>query len=88
VMDEASALTIRQFIEHGGTVVMTAYSAKVDERHQVFGTTLPGRLSDVFGIRANAFERPVYHHSDVNEGGLEKAKMDLRREHPQIKMNN
>lgn len=85
IMDEASAYTVRKFVEKGGTVIMTAYSAKVDEHNQAFGTAMPGRLSDVFGIRANAFERPVYHHTDVNEGGLQKQKMNLRREHPQIK---
>jgi len=84
VMDEASAHSIRQFVEQGGVVVMTAYSAKVNEHNQVFDVSMPGRLSDVFGIRANAFERPIYHHSDSNEGGLQKQKMALRRENPKI----
>ena len=35
---------------------MTANSAIVDETGQVFGTTHPGRLSDVFGIRVGSFE--------------------------------
>lgn len=87
IMDEASAHSIRQFTEQGGTVIMTAYSAKVDEHNRVFDTSMPGRLGDVFGVRANAFERPVYHHSDMNEGGLQKQKMDLRRESPQIRLN-
>lgn len=87
VMDEASACSIRQFVEQGGVVVMTAYSAKVDEHNQVFDVQMPGRLSDVFGIRANAFERPIYHHSDTNEGGLQKQKMELRRENPKIKFD-
>ncbi|MBB6735566.1 beta-galactosidase trimerization domain-containing protein [Cohnella zeiphila] len=88
VMDEASANSVRQFVEQGGTAIMTAYSAKVDEHNQVFRTTMPGRLSDVFGIRANAFERPVYHHTDSNEDGLQKQKLNLRREHPGIKFAN
>ncbi|GLX66331.1 beta-galactosidase [Paenibacillus glycanilyticus] len=88
IMDEASAQTIREFVENGGTVIMTAYSAKVDEHNTVFGTTMPGRLSDVFGIRANAFERPVYHYSDSNEGGLQKQKMNIRRETPKIKLHD
>jgi len=86
VMDEASAESIRHFVEQGGTVIMTAYSAKVDEHNRVFGTTMPGMLSNVFGISANAFERPVYHHTDTNEGGLQKQKMDLRRENPKIRI--
>lgn len=36
VMDEASANSVRQFVEQGGTAIMTAYSAKVDEHNQVF----------------------------------------------------
>ena len=35
---------------------MTGYSAMVDEHGQVFSSTLPGRLSDVFGIRISGFE--------------------------------
>jgi beta-galactosidase len=88
IMDEASAQTIREFVQNGGTVIMTAYSAKVDEHNTVFGTTMPGRLSDVFGIRANAFERPIYHYSDSNEGGLQKQKMNIRRETPKIKIDD
>jgi beta-galactosidase len=34
---------------------MTAFSAKVDEHGQWFDTPLPGRLSDVFGLKTNAF---------------------------------
>ena len=51
VMDETSADRIREFVRGGGTAVMTSYSAMLDEHNQVFSTTLPGRLSDVFGIR-------------------------------------
>jgi beta-galactosidase len=50
---------IREFVRGGGTAVMTGYSAMLDERGQVFATTpLPGRLSDVFGIRVSGFEEP------------------------------
>jgi beta-galactosidase len=55
VMDEASANAIRAYVKEGGTVVMTAYSAKVDEHGQWFDTPLPGRLADVFGLRTSAF---------------------------------
>jgi beta-galactosidase len=58
LMDEATANKIREFVRSGGTVVMTGYSAMVDEHNQVFTTTLPGRLSDVFGIRVAGFEEP------------------------------
>jgi beta-galactosidase len=55
VMDRASARNLRDYISRGGTVLMTAYSAKEDEHAQWFDTPLPGRLSDVFGLKTNAF---------------------------------
>ncbi|HLP15665.1 MAG TPA: beta-galactosidase [Bacteroidota bacterium] len=56
VMDEATASKIRNFVQRGGTVVMTSNSALVDETGRVFSSTHPGRLSDVFGIRVGSFE--------------------------------
>ena len=56
-MDEASAKAIRDYVSEGGTVLMTGYSAKENEHAQWFDTTLPGRLSDVFGLRTAAFYR-------------------------------
>jgi beta-galactosidase len=55
VMDAASAKALREYVSNGGTVLMTAFSAKVDEHGQWFNTPLPGRLSDVFGLKTNAF---------------------------------
>jgi len=55
VMDASSAKAIRDYVSGGGTVLMTAFSAKVDEHGQWFDTPLPGRLSDVFGLKTNAF---------------------------------
>jgi beta-galactosidase len=48
---------VRKYVANGGTVIMTGYSAKVDETGKWFETSLPGRLSDVFGLRTNAFYR-------------------------------
>ncbi|SFD49242.1 beta-galactosidase [Paenibacillus catalpae] len=84
VMDKASAAAIRSYVENGGTVIMTAYSAKVNEHNQVFDTTLPGELSDVFGIRCGAFMRTRSHTPVENAGGLEKAELRLERERPAI----
>ncbi|MGD0342494.1 MAG: beta-galactosidase trimerization domain-containing protein, partial [Bacteroidales bacterium] len=56
VMDEATAIKIRDFVKNGGTVIMTSNSAIVDETGQVFKSTHPGRLSDVFGIRVGSYE--------------------------------
>ncbi len=58
VMDAASAKAIRDYVSEGGTVLMTAFSAKVDEHGQWFDTPLPGRLSDVFGLRTSQFYKP------------------------------
>lgn len=55
VMDAVSAKAIREYVSRGGTVLMTAFSAKVDEHGQWFDTPLPGRLNDVFGFKTNAF---------------------------------
>lgn len=57
VMDPASAKAIRNYVNEGGTVLMTAFSAKMDEHGNWFGTPLPGLLSDVFGMRTNVFYR-------------------------------
>ena len=59
LMDAASAEAIRNYVRNGGTVIMTALSAKVDENNQWFDMPLPGRLSDVFGIRTSEFYRPA-----------------------------
>ncbi|MBV8672101.1 MAG: beta-galactosidase trimerization domain-containing protein, partial [Acidobacteriaceae bacterium] len=55
VMDEPGAKALREYVSGGGTVLMTAYSAKEDEHGLWFATPLPGRLSDVFGLKTNAF---------------------------------
>jgi beta-galactosidase len=54
-MDPASAKALRDYVGAGGTAIMTAFSAKVDEHGQWFDTALPGLLSDVFGMKTNAF---------------------------------
>ena len=56
VMDEVTATKINEFVKNGGTVIMTSNSAVVDETGQVFASTRPGRLSDVFGIRIGSYE--------------------------------
>jgi beta-galactosidase len=56
VMDNATATKIRDFVKNGGTVIMTSNSAIVDETGQVFASTHPGLLSDVFGIRVGSYE--------------------------------
>jgi beta-galactosidase len=55
LLDKAAAENLRKFVAAGGTVIMTAYSAKVNEHNQWYDTPLPGRLTDVFGLRTNEF---------------------------------
>ena len=56
VMDPITAKKIRDFINNGGTAVMTSYSAVVDTTNKVFASTRPGLLDDVFGIRIGSYE--------------------------------
>jgi len=55
LLDAASRANLREFVAEGGTVIMTAQSAKVNDNNQWFDTPLPGGLTDVFGLRTNAF---------------------------------
>lgn len=73
VMDAASADAIRSYVHNGGTVIMTAMSAKVDETSQWFDTPMPGRLSDVFGVRTEEFYRPMTPPEFDLNGKTEKA---------------
>lgn len=56
VIDPLAAKKIRDYIKDGGTAIMTSYSAVVDTTSQVFASTRPGLLSDVFGIRVGSYE--------------------------------
>jgi beta-galactosidase len=57
LMDQATTDAIRRYVANGGTVIMTGYSAKVDATGKWFDTPLPGKLTDVFGLRTNEFYR-------------------------------
>lgn len=67
LMSEEEAAAVRNYVAEGGTVIMTAYSATVDEHNQVFGTPRPGRLEDVFGIRIAGFDRTGAEWKDFAE---------------------
>lgn len=57
IMTEEMAEAVRAFVKDGGTVIMTGYSAIVDDTDTVITSTHPGYLSDVFGIRVGGFRR-------------------------------
>jgi beta-galactosidase len=56
VVDSLTAQRIREFVYNGGVAVMTSNSAMADSTGQIFSTTRPGRLADVFGIRLGGIE--------------------------------
>jgi beta-galactosidase len=55
LLDKAASDAVRNYVKNGGTVVMTAYSDKVNETNQWYSTPLPGRLTDVFGLTTKEF---------------------------------
>jgi len=55
LLDAVSTANLRKFVSEGGTVIMTAQSAKVGDNNQWHSTPLPGGLTDVFGLRTNEF---------------------------------
>lgn len=67
LMDQAATDAVRKYVASGGTVVMTAQSAKADGNNQWYGTDLPGRLSDVFGLKTQAF----YNHPAPLAGSID-----------------
>jgi beta-galactosidase len=88
VMDGKSAETIRKMVEDGATVIMTAYSAKVDANNHVFDCYQPGGLSDIFGIRVAGFDRVRAHIPTVNEGGIEKKQIEFTRNYIGLSLNH
>jgi len=76
VMDEATATKIRDFVNNGGTVIMTSNSAIVDTTGQVFATTHPGMLDDVFGIRVSSFEE-TEAMNEISRKGYKGKKLEF-----------
>jgi beta-galactosidase len=74
LLDKASTDNLRKFVAEGGTVIMTAQSAKVNDNSQWHDTPLPGGLTDVFGLRTNAFYNAGTLHTTING---EAVKSDL-----------
>ena len=72
-----TANKIREFVRGGGTAVMTGYSAMLDEHNHVFATGLPGRLSDVFGIRVSGFEESEFMN-ELSRAGLRGRQVRVR----------
>jgi beta-galactosidase len=67
LMEQSAAVTIRNFVNQGGTVIMTGFSSMLDVNNAAFSTSRPGLLDDVFGARVAAFERTNvdWKHNEV-----------------------
>ena len=76
VMDELTANKIRDYVKNGGTVIMTSNSAIVDTTGQVFKTTRPGMLNDVFGIRLGSFEE-TESMNEISRKGYKGKKLEV-----------
>jgi beta-galactosidase len=76
VMDKTTAQKIRDFINNGGTVIMTSNSAIVDTTGQVFAITRPGMLHDVFGIRLGSYEE-TEAMNEISRKSYSGKKLDL-----------
>ncbi|MFF3494731.1 beta-galactosidase [Streptomyces sp. NPDC002795] len=76
LMDEESAARIRQFVADGGTAVMTSYSASVTTTGQIFTSTRPGLLDDVFGIRLGSYQEP-HLLNELTGGKLKGDELDI-----------
>lgn len=57
LMDRSATDAVRKYVSNGGTAVMTASSDKVTENNQWYNTSLPGNLTDVFGLKTHAFDK-------------------------------
>lgn len=84
IMEQSTTDTVREFVNNGGTVIMTGYSGVADETGRVFTSPHPGNLSDVFGIRVAGFYRtdmPCYFEENaqlVNFDGKERELLRIK----------
>lgn len=76
VMEPSAARTIRRYVQDGGTVIMSGYSATLDETGKVFDMPRPGLLCDVFGLRVAGFDRAG---KPDRKGNIQPAKRTLIR---------
>lgn len=88
IIDQDCRNTIETLLEAGTTVIMTAFSAKVNENNQVFDTPLPGNLNDIFGISVRGFTRPRTHVPKENAGSLDKEVHNILRNKVTINYQN
>jgi len=76
IMDEITANKIRAYVKNGGTVIMTSNSAIIDTTGQVFKSTRPGMLNDVFGIRLGSYEE-TEALNEISRKGYQGKKLEI-----------
>lgn len=59
LMGKAATAAVRRYVSAGGTAILTATSDKVGDNNQWYATTLPGDLTDAFGVQTHAFDKNI-----------------------------
>ena len=57
LMDQAATDAVRNYVQQGGTAILTASSSRVNGNNQWYNTALPGNLTDVFGVKTHEFNK-------------------------------
>jgi beta-galactosidase len=68
LMDEDLAAKLKQFVQQGGTLVMSAHSAVKDRDNAMSEMTVPNRLTDLLGIEVetyNCYQPPSQQKNGV-----------------------
>ena len=83
LMKQSDADKIRAYVNNGGTVIMTSYSDMVDANGQVFTSTHPGLLNDVFGIRVGSYEETA-NMNEISKLGFTGNKLNISYDNKDI----
>ncbi|MEU1709918.1 beta-galactosidase [Streptomyces sp. NPDC005706] len=68
LMTEAAGRNLREYVEHGGTLVVSYFSGIVDQHDAVHEGACPGALRDVLGLTVEEFS-PLLHGERVRLTG-------------------
>ncbi|MGA9450183.1 MAG: beta-galactosidase [Verrucomicrobiia bacterium] len=87
LMDDKLAGQLQQFVEQGGTLVMSAYSAIKDRDNAFTAATIPIGLTNVFGVALDSFQTyqpPSGAHNAVrfDDGGAVPVQVFAEVLHP------
>jgi beta-galactosidase len=68
LMDEELAGKLKLFVEHGGTLIMSAHSAVKDRDNTMTEMTVPNRLTDLLGIEVETYH--CYQPPSADKNGV------------------